>query len=88
MFAESLMAEIVDTAEEICAERTLFSLTAEVECPTGDPDETFADDISIHLHKKHIPSYPKFLMLGYICQEKFFCVTPHLNPDGWTVLLF
>ena len=71
MFAESLTAEIVDEAEETCAERTLFSLIVEVECPTGDPDETFADDISIHLHKKHIPSYPKFLISACLCQDFF-----------------
>ena len=54
MFAESLMAETDADTEDIIAERALFSFATEVECPTGDPDVTFVDDISIHLHNQDI----------------------------------
>ena len=53
MFDESLMAEIEFATDETLAERTLFSFVTDVECPTGAPDETFADDISIHLVKRY-----------------------------------
>ena len=45
---ESLTAEIEADTDVGEAARIPFSFITEVVCPTGAPDVTFADDISIH----------------------------------------
>ena len=70
MFAESLTADIDEETDDAIAERTLFSLVIEVEGPTGDPDETLADDISIHLINKIYSSTLNFSHCNAVVKEK------------------